>query len=304
MPLDWDDIRYFVAAAREGSTLAASRVLEVSQTTVARRIDRIEQRIAARLFERHSGGYRLTPAGMKALEDAEDAVWEVEHFLRLFPAGRRPPSGRLRIITEEPLARALVMPAVDAIRLDLPLMQWEMVVRDAGAEPEACDTHVAISLTAPTPRPGVRVRLLKGAVAWAAFARRSVADPEGRAFEGDNDLQPRLLAGPFNAYGSVSLEARYTTGLAALVAATRRGEGVSVLPILLGDSDPQLVRAPMSAHLPRWTTLWLTYPERRVQAAVIDRLVEALLSRAGAMARPTGASPPLAAPPNLIASAA
>ena len=36
--LDWNDLRYFLAVAREGSTLAAGRSLRVSQTTVARRI--------------------------------------------------------------------------------------------------------------------------------------------------------------------------------------------------------------------------------------------------------------------------
>jgi len=36
--LDWNDLRYFLAVARDGSTLAAARELRVSQTTVARRI--------------------------------------------------------------------------------------------------------------------------------------------------------------------------------------------------------------------------------------------------------------------------
>ncbi|MEO5611669.1 MAG: LysR family transcriptional regulator, partial [Sphingomicrobium sp.] len=31
--LDWNDLRYFLAVARGGSTLAASRALRVSQTT-------------------------------------------------------------------------------------------------------------------------------------------------------------------------------------------------------------------------------------------------------------------------------
>ena len=35
---DWNDLRYLLAIAREGSTLAAGRALRVSQTTVARRI--------------------------------------------------------------------------------------------------------------------------------------------------------------------------------------------------------------------------------------------------------------------------
>ena len=308
MPLDWDDIRYFVAAARGGSTLAASRVLDVSQTTVARRIDRIEQRIALRLFERHSGGYRLTAAGAQALEDAEAVVWEVEDFLGLFPAGRRPLAGKLRIITEEPLARTLVMPAVDAIRLEMPLVQWEMVVRDARADPGPPDIHVGVSLAAPAPRAGVSIRALKGAIAWAVFARRASVGAERRAFAGDDEPPPlRLLSCPPGICESVRPEGRYLAGLAALVAATRRGEGAAVLPALLGDSDPELVRAPMNAPFPRRTNLWLSYPERRVQKAVIDRLADALLARAGATLARAGAattSPRAPQAPLLVASAA
>ena len=40
--LDWNDLRYFLAVARDGSTLAAGRALRVSQTTVARRIAALE----------------------------------------------------------------------------------------------------------------------------------------------------------------------------------------------------------------------------------------------------------------------
>jgi signal transduction histidine kinase len=36
---DWNALRYFLAVARDGSTLAASRTLRVSQTTVARRVE-------------------------------------------------------------------------------------------------------------------------------------------------------------------------------------------------------------------------------------------------------------------------
>ena len=49
--LDWNDLRYFLAVAREGSTLSAGRSLRVSQTTVARRIAVLEQEAGVALFE-------------------------------------------------------------------------------------------------------------------------------------------------------------------------------------------------------------------------------------------------------------
>src|SRR5207237_10911567 len=69
--LDWDDLRYFLAVARGGSTLGAGRALRVSQTTVARRVAAFEERLGLVLFERRQAGYALTPAGEALVPEAE-----------------------------------------------------------------------------------------------------------------------------------------------------------------------------------------------------------------------------------------
>ena len=50
--LDWNDLRYFLAVARTGSTLAAGRALRVSQTTAARRVTALEESLGLVLFDR------------------------------------------------------------------------------------------------------------------------------------------------------------------------------------------------------------------------------------------------------------
>jgi len=65
--LDWNDLRYFLAVAREGSTLAAGRALRVSQTTVARRIAALEESLGFPLFDKRQAGYKLTPVGEELL---------------------------------------------------------------------------------------------------------------------------------------------------------------------------------------------------------------------------------------------
>jgi DNA-binding transcriptional LysR family regulator len=67
---DWDDLRYFLAAADAGSTLAASRAMRISQTTVARRVAALEKALGLVLFERRQAGYLLTPAGKALLSHA------------------------------------------------------------------------------------------------------------------------------------------------------------------------------------------------------------------------------------------
>jgi DNA-binding transcriptional LysR family regulator len=41
--MNWDDLRFFLALAREGTVSGAGRALEVKHTTVARRVAAFEE---------------------------------------------------------------------------------------------------------------------------------------------------------------------------------------------------------------------------------------------------------------------
>ncbi len=49
---DWEDLRSFLAVLREGSLSAAARALNVTQPTMRRRLDALEQSVGASLFTR------------------------------------------------------------------------------------------------------------------------------------------------------------------------------------------------------------------------------------------------------------
>ncbi len=68
---DWGDVRIFLAVIREGSTLAASRVLGINQTTVSRRIDVLEHILGLSLFEKTTRGSTPTSDALALLEAAE-----------------------------------------------------------------------------------------------------------------------------------------------------------------------------------------------------------------------------------------
>jgi DNA-binding transcriptional LysR family regulator len=61
--LDWNDLKYLVALAEHGSTLAAARALQVNASTVQRRLLELEERIGQPLVRRESTGYHLTDYG-------------------------------------------------------------------------------------------------------------------------------------------------------------------------------------------------------------------------------------------------
>ena len=77
---EWGDVRIFLAVMREGSTLAASRILGINQTTVARRIDVLEHTLGLTLFEKTTRGTRPTPSGIALLAAAEKLESSAEAF--------------------------------------------------------------------------------------------------------------------------------------------------------------------------------------------------------------------------------
>ena len=69
--MDWNDLRHFLALARLGWARAAGASLGVSHSTVVRRVEALEVRLSARLFDRNREGYSLTEAGRQMLPGAE-----------------------------------------------------------------------------------------------------------------------------------------------------------------------------------------------------------------------------------------
>ena len=68
---DWDNLRVFLGVARARSALEASHTLGVDQSTISRRMKRLEADIGSKLFDRTSQGHRLTSAGHRLLEHVE-----------------------------------------------------------------------------------------------------------------------------------------------------------------------------------------------------------------------------------------
>src|SRR5207244_4214270 len=100
--MDWNDVRVFLAVAREGSMRAAGRALGVSQPTIARRLAALEASCGgSALFDRLPEGLHLNAAGeqlIPAAESIEDAVLTLE---RRSAAASPALTGTVRIATGE-----------------------------------------------------------------------------------------------------------------------------------------------------------------------------------------------------------
>jgi len=57
-PFDWNDLKAFLAVMRTGRLTVAAKSLRVEHSTLSRRINRLEQALDVKLFERMPTGYQ------------------------------------------------------------------------------------------------------------------------------------------------------------------------------------------------------------------------------------------------------
>lgn len=66
----WDDLKVFLSVARLNSLSNAGRSLKMDPATVGRRVQRLEDDLSARLFNKSPQGYDLTEAGQRLMQHA------------------------------------------------------------------------------------------------------------------------------------------------------------------------------------------------------------------------------------------
>ena len=99
--MDWGAYRFFLAVAETGSLSAAARALNVSQPTVGRQVQVLEQALDVRLFDRRPEGYEITDAGRRILELVRDMSGAVEAIERQVSGENGRLSGTVRIAAAE-----------------------------------------------------------------------------------------------------------------------------------------------------------------------------------------------------------
>jgi DNA-binding transcriptional LysR family regulator len=108
---DWSDLRVFWAVAELGSFGAAARNLGLGLTTVTRTVERLEERLAAKLFTRGPHGVTLTEAGVLAYDRALSMERVAEQLEREIVNSEKAPEGRVKISAPDGVAGIFLPPS-------------------------------------------------------------------------------------------------------------------------------------------------------------------------------------------------
>ncbi len=284
---DWDDLRYFLAVGRHGSTLAAARALGVNQSTVHRRLVELERSIGCRLVERQPTGYRLTDLGREMLVHAQRVEESVRGFEGRLDAYRREVVGVVRVTCPEPLVYLLRQSSfLDRFHARHPGVRVEFVMSDKYLDLGKGDADVALRSGDTTDGDLVGRRIADSV--WAVYgSERCIAE------HGKPARIEALGEYPLVAFDETMANHRVTKWLRSvapngrvvarndsvlgLLYAVKSGVGFGPLPTALADKEPGLVR--VLGPVPELTRIWrvLAHPSVRhtpTVAAFFDFVVE------------------------------
>jgi DNA-binding transcriptional LysR family regulator len=99
----WDDLHAFLACAEHRSFRRAAEILGLTNTTLMRRMDRLEHQLGAKLFVRHTAGLMLSDAGKNILDDVKEMERLSFNVFRTASHAASVPTGLVRVaVTEGP----------------------------------------------------------------------------------------------------------------------------------------------------------------------------------------------------------
>ncbi len=176
--MNWDDLRYFLAVAQARSLMGAARKLGVNHSTVFRRINRFEDTVGARLFERLADGYQLTAVGDELVEYAARIGEDID-LLQLKVLGKDyRPSGKIRLTAPDNLAYEYLPRYLMAFSKRYPAIALELVVGAESLDLTRREADLAIRATTDPPPHLVGRKVIS--LRWCFYAARSYLRRHGR----------------------------------------------------------------------------------------------------------------------------
>ncbi|GAA0690574.1 LysR family transcriptional regulator [Marinobacterium maritimum] len=148
--MNWNDLKYYLAVARSGNLSEAARLLDVSPSTVSRRIDALEQTLGVPLFARRPDGYLLNEAGHNLLPAAEQAEAQLLLLQRGATSSELDTRGVVRVAVPELLGQYLIIPQLHPLQASYPEIRLELITDVRPMPLSTREADIVIRLNRPT----------------------------------------------------------------------------------------------------------------------------------------------------------
>ena len=149
MPLAWDKLRIFHAAAEAGSFTHAAEKLHLSQSAISRQVSALEMDIGAKLFHRHARGLILSEQGEILYQTAHEVLMKLESVRNRLTETREKPSGKLRVTTTVGFGQGWLTEKVQEFQALYPDVQVQLLLDNEELDVNMRQADCAIRLRQP-----------------------------------------------------------------------------------------------------------------------------------------------------------
>ncbi len=245
---DWNDLKFFLAIAHNGTVSGAARLLGVNYTTVIRRLNSFEETMGFSVFERHSTGYSLNRAGESILASAQTIENEFVSLNNHATGSDNNLNGSIRIATTDLLASTL-MPEMGDFLLRHPDINFEVIGDSFAVDLANREADIAIRITNHAPKEHLLSRKI-GVVTGSIYAsnayleRHSNERTKKHTWIGwDENLSQKVTHQFIGDYipENAKISCKVNSG-ASLLQAIKSGIGIGYLWDFIGVNSPELQR--------------------------------------------------------------
>jgi DNA-binding transcriptional LysR family regulator len=249
--LNWDDLRHFLAIAREGSIGAAAKSLRVNQSTTQRRLQALEQALGCVLVERHATGYQLTPQGKILVASVSDVEAAVDAVQRRVASFDNKDVGGIRVTCLNSIGQRIIGSGLlDAFHARHPGMSVELLMEQRVLDLSKGEADIAIR--GGKPGSGALVSKKIAELPWGIYASRTFVERHGRP-AGPRDIERFSVVDLteesenlpavrwMRSYASQARIAARCTNVPSAHLAVKSGAGLAPLPTVYAANDADLV---------------------------------------------------------------
>jgi DNA-binding transcriptional LysR family regulator len=293
MPLDWDKLRVFHAAAEAGSFTHAAEKLKLSQSAISRQVSALEHDVGVPLFHRHARGLVLTEQGEMLFRTAHDVLMKLETVKSRLTETKDRPSGLLRVTTTVGLGAGWLTDRVPEFLALYPDIQLQLLLANEELDLTMRQADCAIRLRQPQQPDLIQRRIFT--VHFHIFASPSYLAKHGTpATLADLDEHRIVTFGegiPIHISdvnwletaarpdGTRRANVLQINDILAIKRAVEGGAGIAMLPDYVAGKDTNLVPILTETEVPSFDT-YFAYPDAMKHQVKLQVFRDFLISKA------------------------
>ena len=276
--MNWDDLKILLSLSRYGSTRKAAAQLGVSNTTVMRRLDGLEEALAGKLFDRTPDGFQATALAAELLPIAQGVEETLDEAERRLVGMDAQLTGGIKVSL--PLWSA--HPIYDALAKfsqRYPGIDLDISASDDHVDLARREADLAIRGMPKEKRPPkdiVGIKLMPISIGYYVHTNLLTEAAKGLRELTYIGSAPRHTQGELVTAGSLGLSGRHLFhSLMPRLMAVKHQLGVAVLPSMMAVEDPELLLLP-NVPATHWGYIWVLHHKDLRQSARIRALFKHL----------------------------